>query len=403
MIHLIVKVGAIMTDAVNAFFNQFHIGTYYLQKNARSESHIRDMKACGIDLVFGMDNDKNALDLFDKYGIAAVVTGVIPGWFGGKGENAGTLWMCNPQEAYVKGLEAFVDHPAIIGIDAGDEPSSRDFPYYGEILRLIQKRLPDKFPYLNIYPSYGMLADSRKEQIEKELGQSNYKDYLKAYCEYVDLPYLSFDHYVYSSDVERFIGDLSDAATFCKMYSKKLYVVLQVNSREEEVFISEDQLRFQAFSALAFGASAISWACYSAGWWHNQVLDDEGNQTPQYEKLKNVNRQLWSLMPEYTSCQWQGTERLGGGCTAAFGPFEEITSQQDALLGRFEGQDGAEAIFISPLNMHDIAANVVCFKLDRDKRVHLSIDGDKQTLLPGVDGMYRVRIRSSDAGLIIIE
>ena len=219
----------------------------------------------------------------------------------------------------------------------------------------------------------------------------------------MDLPYLSFDHYVYSSDVERFIGDLSDAATFCKTYGKKLYVVLQVNSREKEVFISEDQLRFQAFSALAFGASAVSWACYSAGWWHNQVLDDEGNKTPQYEKLKNVNRQLWSLAPEYTSYQWQSTERLGGGCAAAFGVFEEITSQQDALLGRFEGQDGAEVIFASPLNMHDTVDNVVCFKLNRDKQVHLSVDGDKKTIFPGVDGMYRVRLKSSEAGFIIME
>jgi len=397
------KVGAIMTDAVNTFFNQFHIGTYYLQKNARSEGHIRDMQACGIDLVFGMDNDKNTLDLFQEYGIAAVVTGVVPGWFGGRGENAGTLRTSNPREAYDKGVDGFVDHPAIVGVDVGDEPSSLDFPYYGEIVHRLQKRLPDKFPYLNVYPSYGMLADSSKEQIKKELGQSCYKDYLKAYCECVDLPYLSFDHYVYSSDVERFIGDLSDAATFCKMYGKKLYVMLQVNSREEEVFISEDQLCFQAFSALAFGVSAVSWACYSAGWWHNQVLDDAGNKTPQYKKLKNVNRRLWGMAAEYTSYQWQSAERLGSGCASSFGALKEITSQQAVLLGRFVREDGAKAIFISPLEVTSTSVYMVSFRLDGGKRAHLC-DGDgKKILLPDADGVYRVHLKGCEAGLITVE
>ena len=68
-----------MKEKSNNFFDDFHIGAYYLQRNARTEQHVKDLSDCGIDLVFGMDND----------------------------------------------------HPAIIGIDAGDESSALDFPYYG--------------------------------------------------------------------------------------------------------------------------------------------------------------------------------------------------------------------------------------------------------------------------------
>ena len=69
--------------SMDGFLKTFHIGTYYLQKNARSERHIKDLRDCGIDLVLGMDDDKNALELFQKYGIHAVLGGIVPGWFGG--------------------------------------------------------------------------------------------------------------------------------------------------------------------------------------------------------------------------------------------------------------------------------------------------------------------------------
>ena len=62
---------------IKAFLDEFHIGTYFLQRNARSEAHVRDLKDCGIDLVFGMERDEDALALFEKYGVSAVVTGLF--------------------------------------------------------------------------------------------------------------------------------------------------------------------------------------------------------------------------------------------------------------------------------------------------------------------------------------
>ena len=93
-----------MCSLQNNFFNKFHIGAYYLQKNARDEKHVADMKDCGIDLVFGIDNDKLLLELFQKYGIQAVVSGIVPGWFGGDGSNAGTLSKTRKREDYADGM-----------------------------------------------------------------------------------------------------------------------------------------------------------------------------------------------------------------------------------------------------------------------------------------------------------
>ena len=167
-----------MGNFKNDFFNSFHIGAYYLQENARTEQHIQDMKSCGIDLLIGAENDPALLDLLDRHGISAVVSGVVPGWFGGNGSNAGTMRQANPLEQFASGIEKLLDHPAIVGIDIGDEPSSVDFPHCGEITQLMNAALPQKFPYLNIYPSYGMLATNSPAQAQKELGVPSYEEYL---------------------------------------------------------------------------------------------------------------------------------------------------------------------------------------------------------------------------------
>ena len=125
-----------MNTLADSFSCNFHIGAYYLQSNARSEAHIKDMQDCGIDIVFGMHCDRATLDLFHKHNIFAVVSDVVPGWFGGNGDNAGTMSQTNKKDRYIEGINAFIDHPAIIGIDMGDEPSSVDFPYLGQMIAI---------------------------------------------------------------------------------------------------------------------------------------------------------------------------------------------------------------------------------------------------------------------------
>ena len=385
---------------VKDFLDEFHIGTYFLQRNARSEAHVRDLKDCGIDLVFGMDRDEDALALFEKYGVSAVVTGAVPGWFGGNGDNAGTMRMVNPKEAYISGAESFADHPAILGIDIGDEPSSRDFPYYGEVVRLLHEKLPEQFLYLNIYPSYGMLADSSKEQIEKELGTNTYAAYLQSYCENVDLPYLSFDHYMYSSDRDRLVHDLQKAAAFCKKYGKKLFAVLQVNSREADVFISEDGLRFQAYTALAFGASVVTWACYCAGWWHNQVLDSAGEKTEQYEKLRRVNKSLLRMTEDYMTYRWEKTEQLSFGETVSFGAFEKITADKAVFVGQFLTEDGKAALFVSPAKETAEGDTVLRFTARGDEQVFVNRGEGKERPVRTEDGNCAVTLHGMEACFI---
>ena len=338
---------------MDGFFKEFHIGTYCLSHNARDEEHVRELAECGIDLIFYVNNDRALLDLLQKYGVRAVVNGVLPGWFGADGKNAGTMQGVNTEDKYIRGAEAFTDHPAIVGIDIGDEPSSLDFPYYGKVAELLFGLFPGKLLYLNIYPSYGMLADAGCEQARAELGTDTYAEYLEKYCECVKLPYLSIDHYLYSSDMDRFLSDLSDASDASRRHSRHLMVVLQVNSKDQNIFLSADQLRIEAWCALAYGARSISWACYQGGWWHNNVLDKDGCKTEQYEKLKTVNRELRTLTEDYCDYSVTRTTLLKSGDTLCTESFGKIITDGDVLIGEFKGNGDKYALFCVPLNFEN--------------------------------------------------
>ena len=123
---------------------KLNIGAYILQPYARSEEHIKNLKESGTDFIVCMENDRDALDLFEKYNLGAVVTGVLPAWWGGDGEKAGKLSEINPIEKYKEASANFIDHPAIWGIDMGDEPSALDFPYYGKVINKCERRKTEK-------------------------------------------------------------------------------------------------------------------------------------------------------------------------------------------------------------------------------------------------------------------
>ena len=100
------------------------IGAYCLQGNARTEAHVKAIHDCGVDFIIGLSaKDRATLDLFAKHGVGAIVNGVVPGWWGGNGENAGKMREKNPPAKYAAGAAAFKDHPAIWAVDIGDRRS----------------------------------------------------------------------------------------------------------------------------------------------------------------------------------------------------------------------------------------------------------------------------------------
>lgn len=346
--------------------SRLNIGTYTLRPYARTEKHIRELADCGIDFVVCMENDRETFKLFEKYGLGVIVSGVVPGWFGGDGSNAGQLAVKNPLGKYEEGAALFQDSPAIWGIDVGDEPSAVDFPHYGKAIDLVNKSFEYQFAYLNIYPNYGVNASNTPEDIRRQLGTESYEEYIAAYCENVDNDYICLDYYPYAAGEVGMYESFSVAADACRENNRSLWCVLQVNSHEKDVWISLNKLRFQAFLAMTFGAENITWACYTGGWWYNHVLDQEGNQTCQYERLKQVNGEIRMLAEEYMDYKRVATHFVGrkeGVSTAETfenAVFKELRADDDSFLvvGEFvprESGGGSALIILAADDYRDCA------------------------------------------------
>jgi len=385
---------------------RLNIGTYYLKEYARTEAHVRDLAECGIDFVVNMANDRPTLDLFAKYGVGAVVSGIVPGWFGGDGKNTGQMSEKNPLSRYEAAAASFADHPAIWGIDAGDEPSALDFPHYGRVMARMEQLFPRQFAYLNIYPNYALVSGNSPDQTAGQLGTPDYAGYIRRYGECIPADYLCYDYYMYAAGAEGALANLRTVSDACLASGRSMWIVLQVNSRDPARWISENQLRFQAFSAMAFGAETIIWACWCAGWWHNQVLDGNGGKTEQYEKLKTVNAEIHTLAADYMRFRRTATHRIHGGECLHTGVFADVHAADggELLVGQMvsRGGDGAHALMIcaadDPMDEHPKEVKI---RFRADGRFVRAIGG--RGMLPITaeeDGGMSVTV-SSNAGVLI--
>lgn len=400
--------------------SKLNIGAYILQPYARTEAHVKDVADCGIDFIVCMGYDMKTLDLFRKYHVGAVVTGVLPGWWGGDGANAGKLSTSNPLEKYDSAATKFKDHPAIWGIDIGDEPSALDFPYYHQVYQRVSQLFPRQFPYLNLYPNYASVSQNTAEQTVNQLGTSNYDDYIEQYCKYMtDADYICYDFYLYSINVPKAYGNLKTVADAALRYGKSMWIVLQVNSNKEEEWISENELRFQAYTAMAFGAENIIWACYTAGWWSNQVLDDKGNKTQQYDKLKAVNKEIHGIAKLYMKYRrtttsfidFEGTPWLEGVPARTLPEYNDNEVQQlqasdntPLLVGTMTSRkgNGRKALFVcSADDPYDKApkTHTVLFRTDK-KVTTTDTNGIRQRLTAKTGNLYEMPIESNHAILI---
>ena len=341
--------------------SRLNIGVYHLRPYARTEAHIKDLADCGVDFVICMEDDRPALDLFSKYGVGAIVSGIVPGWWGGDGDNAGKLEETNPLSKYEEAAASFKDHPAIWGIDIGDEPSALDFPYYAKVMAKVEELFPNQFAFLNLYPNYASVSQNTAAQTKSQLGTATYDEHIKKYCEYVPADYISYDFYYKNIGVAKDYANLRTVSDACLKTGRGMWVTVQVNSYDPKVWITENELRFQAYSALAFGAENLTWACYTAGWWNNQVVDENGVKTQQYEKLKRVNAELHSLGRDYmkyirrstTFVGFEGTKMLEGSgekSVKVYGDeiFTNLSAGCPLIVGEMEARDGGsgKALFV---------------------------------------------------------
>jgi len=399
--------------------SKLNIGAYVLQPYARTEKHIKEIKDCGIDMIIDLGYDLKCLDLFSKYNLGAIVRGATPNWWGGNGI-AGKLSETNTLDLYDKSAEKYIDHPAIWGISIGDEPSALDIPYFGIVLDKVAKLFKSSFPYLNLYPNYATVAENTADETKSQLGTKTYEEYIDVYCQNVPADYISYDYYVYAT--KNLGGCLSNyrvVSEAARKSGRRFMYIAQVNSQNPAEIVTVNQMRFQAFSAMSFGAEDISWGCYTGGWWHHNVLDEKGEKTEQYDKLKIVNHEIRRLATEYMKFKNTNTHLVGfseeisqksGMKTSdsfSNGYFCDVKAKDGRalIIGEMTGRDNCDekALFITIADDYmdtNTTETVITFKSPRSITIYgkdgkVSIESVQQS------DIFSITVNSNEGYLII--
>lgn len=252
----------------------------------------REIAECGFNVVLppcgGWSTELNhqILDLCQKTGLKALI-----------GDGRVVAKQTNDPD-FARNLDAviaeYAHHPALAGYFVVDEPNASAFPLLGAVNRYLLEKDPKRLPYVNLFPNYAS---------EQQLGTKTYDEHVARYIKEVQPALVSWDHYALFEKGERDI------------YFENLEIVrrhcLQANLPFVQIVLSvphgpyrdpdETDLRWQAYTTLAYGAKGILWFTYwtpavDPQWrFRNAIINEKGTPSAKYTILKDLHARIRAI------------------------------------------------------------------------------------------------------------
>ncbi len=400
-------------------------GTYCM--NFWDEAHVKELADCGIDFIAAAGYSKDFMDLLFKYDVGAFVNVGnfgYPMWRGGD-RPMGSDPLTPPFDAEYFATFAenakTIDHEAIWGIELVDEPYTEDFWFYNSLTEKIYENHENYQVYINLFPNY---ANST------QLGSKTYQEHVDEYVKQVNVDYISYDHYMYQHsggtklDFNLGMENMRIVANACRDNDKDFWIVIQANSNNPNAFTTLDQLRMQANTALAFGATVINWACWNPGWFYNNIVDGSGNKTEQYDKVKLVNEETAILSPVFMKYKYVDANIIGEKqleCKSFYKNDDNVIKQDvfiavsmsekttsSVLSGYFEKRqgDGSAMMFVNitdPMCEKKTSAPVTFKVADANSVVTEHTAHGSYVLTPDSDGYYKISVANAEYSFVTVE
>lgn len=238
--------------------------------------------------------------------------------------------------------------PAVWTYHGGDEPSETAFAEIARRQQLLRAGGARKALWYNLLPTYGFKS------------YEDYEHHVRAYLETVQSTFFTFDHYCLSAGNKSygrdFYANLELVRRQAQEHSVDWGVILQLVAFGGMRSPDEAELRWQAFSSLAYGARAIGWFTYLTEVeyggmnWRDAVLDREGFRTRHYSMLVRLNaemRQLGRTLVGLTSTGVYHTEP-SPELTSPISEAKLVRSVEGAavLVGEFVAADGTPYLMV---------------------------------------------------------
>jgi hypothetical protein len=293
------------------------------------------------------------------------------------------------------------NHPALYGYYLRDEPPAAYFPGLAKVADAVRELSPGKWPYINLFPDYAS---------DGQLGTAGYADYLERFIAACHPSIISYDNYSLMDDGsirDNYWSNLESVRAVCKKHNLEFWnIVLSVahfNYRE----VSIADLRFEAYTTLAYGGRGIAYFTYFApqvGNYRLAPIDQFGNPTPTWNHLQNVNLQVQKLAPTLLQLSSDAVYHFGklpAGCQAA--PTNSLISAltgDNYFVGDFTHRDGSRYALV--VNK-DLAKSRPCSPQFRRAPRHLqsvspytgsltSFDGENIWLAPGQGVLLKIEL-----------
>ena len=218
----------------------------------------------------------------------------------------------NPaQRAKLDALVARVrTHPAMYCYFVRDEPTAADFPALGRLVAYLHEHDPAHLAYINLFPTY---ADN------KQLGTKGdtvtaYREYLRQFIDQVKPALLSYDHYQFAvkGDTGDYFLNLAIAREIGQQRGLPFLNIVQAATWGPTVRIpNSDEVRYLAYTTLAYGAQGISYYVYCCPGHKGMIASANGTPTPLYHTLKTVNREFAAIAGELQPLRSLGMYHAG--------------------------------------------------------------------------------------------
>ncbi len=248
----------------------------------------------------------------------------------------------------------------IVGVHMVDEPGAEHITQYGNqtLINDFKKVYPNAKYVVNLLPEYAFGYQNWGS------AQEMYDSYINGIMNKFDKNrMISVDCYFFHKQFattrrQGIMKNYDNLAKIGKKYNASQTFIMQTAvGNEFDSTMSEADIRLQANMAMAFGADAMQYYCYSVpidtsrpnnAMYDYCILNPDNTPSPLYNYVKNVNGECQALADVLLSYSWQEATGIEGTANvAAVGEFYEMQEGKFKNTKHYVSAKGSQDIVMS--------------------------------------------------------
>jgi len=281
-------------------------------------------------------------------------------------------------------IKDYSGHPAFWGYFLKDEPGKKEFQKLARLNEYLSRKDSLHQVYINLFPIYATPV---------KLDTNDYAGYVQDFFETVHPRIASFDHYpILDSGLRlRFFENLEIIRRAALKDTVPFWAFALTTQHGQYVKAVLPHLRFEVYSALAYGAKGIQYFTYATPRSNRKIkfgealLDASSQTTATYHlvaKLNNEIRAIGPLLLDLTSTGVYHSDPVPQNCRPLVPhlPINKIEGQS-ILAGFFRGKKNKKYVFLVNKNYNTGALPGIYFSQKINKIVEVSQNHDKPLIV----------------------